>query len=180
MRTTTCPMKMMKPVCEAAHLRASTIGSSVGEHMHRVWCACMAYACACGRPGSPEAGDAEEVVEASAGTVEVRRHSHRGATPRFRAAQGDLGQLGVLDEASVRVKIPLPSPDLLSAHQNKHDSKRVSCGRAAGQRASAEAVEKYCTPRAEGAKSARAHRIQPPARGRYAQVHAQALPGVQP
>ena len=43
--------------------------------------------------------------------MEVRRHSHRGATPRFRTAQGDLGQLGILDEASVRVKIPLPSTE---------------------------------------------------------------------
>ena len=57
-------------------------------------------------------GYVEQVVGASAGAVEVRRHSHRGATPRFRTAQGDLGQLGVLDKASLRVKIPLPSPDL--------------------------------------------------------------------
>ena len=147
--------------------------------LHAAWGARVAHACACGQAGSPATGDVDEVVGASAGTVEVRRHSHRGATPRFRAAQGDLGQLGVLDEASVRVKIPLPSPDLLSAHRKTHDSKRVSCGRAAGQRASAEAVEKYATPRAEGDKSGRAHRIQPPARGRYAQVHAQALRGVQ-
>ena len=147
--------------------------------LHGTWRACVAHACVYGQAGSPATGDVDEVVGASAGTVEVRRHSHRGATPRFRTAQGDLGQLGILDEASVRVKIPLPSPDLLSAHQKKHDSKRVLCGRAAGQRASAEAVEKYCTPRAEGAKSACAHRIQPPSRGRYAQVHAQALRGVQ-
>ena len=147
--------------------------------LHATLHTCVAHACVCGQAGSPATGDVEQVVGASAGAVEVRRHSHRGATPRFRAAQGDLGQLGVLDKASVRVKIPLPSPDLLSAHQKKHDSKRVSYGRAAGQRASAEAVEKYCTPRAEGSKSGRAHRIQPPARVRYAQVHGQALRGVQ-
>ena len=147
--------------------------------LHATLHTCVAHACACGQAGSPATGDVYEVVGASAGTVEVRRHSHRGATPRFRAAQGELGKLGVLDEASVRVKIPLPSPDLSSAHPLSHDSKRVSCGRAAGQRASAEAVEKWCTPRVEGAKSARAHRMQPPARGRYAQVQAQALRGVQ-
>ena len=146
--------------------------------LHGAWRACVAHACVYGQAGSPATGDVEQLVGASAGAVEVRRHSHRGATPRFRAAQGDLGQLGVLDEASVRVKIPLPSPDLLSAHRIGHDSKRVSCGRAAGQRASAEAVDKYGTPHAEGAKSSRTHRIQPPARGRYAQVHAQALRGV--
>ena len=148
--------------------------------LHAALRACVAHACAYGQAGSPATGYVEQVVGASAGAVEVRRHSHRGATPHFRTAQGDLVQLGVLDEASERVKIPLPSPDLLSAHRIEHDSKRVSCGRAAGQRASAEAVEKYAAPRVEGAKSAYAHRIQPPARGRYAQVHAQALPGVQP
>ena len=61
---------------------------------------------------TPATGYVEQVVGASAGAVEVRRHSHRGATPHFRTAQGDLVQLGVLDEASERVKIPLPSPDL--------------------------------------------------------------------
>ena len=52
-----------------------------------------AHACVYGQAVSPATGDVEQVVGASAQAVEVRYHSHRGATPHFRTAQGDLGQL---------------------------------------------------------------------------------------
>ena len=87
-------------------------GHRTPTSVHSAWHAYVAHACVYGQAGSPATGYVEQVVGASAGAVEVRRHSHRGATPRFRTAQGDLGQLGVLDKASLRVKIPLPSPDL--------------------------------------------------------------------
>ena len=113
-------------------------GHRTPTSVHSAWRAYVAQACVYGQAGSPATGEVEQVVGASAVAVEVRRYSHRGATPHFRAAQGDLGQLGVVDESFERVKILQPTPDLSSAHRKKHDSMRSSCGCAAGQRESAE------------------------------------------
>ena len=73
--------------------------------LHGAWRACVAHACVYGQAGSPATGYVEQIVGASAGAVEVRLHSHRGATPRFRTAQGDLGQLNLYGECMVRVNV---------------------------------------------------------------------------